>query len=117
MDGLRAAGVRATWTSVVSPFGDPWYPSRILPKDPNVPDDHCRRLVEEADVRGITVVSWWPMNHNKTALALHPDWAIQPLPDPERSGGRPDYPPAIYPCPTSPYPAACSTIWSLKLWR
>ena len=68
-----------------------------------MPDDHCRRLVEEAHARGITVVSWWPMNHNKTALALHPDWAIQPLPDPERSGGRPDYPPAIYPCPTSPY--------------
>jgi hypothetical protein len=103
MERLRAAGVRATWISVVSPFGEPWYPSRILPKVPHVPDDHCRRLVEEAHARDITAVSWWPMNHNKTALALHPGWAIHPLPDPERSGGRPDYPTSIFPCPTSPY--------------
>ena len=103
MARLRAAGVRATWIAVVSPFGEPWYPSRILPKLPQVPADHCRRLVEEAHARDITVVSWWPMNHNKTALELHPDWAIRPLLDPEHRGGRVDYPTAIFPCPTSPY--------------
>ena len=110
MERLQQAGVRATWISVVSPHGEPWYPSRILPMAPEAPADHCRRLVEEAHRRGITVVSWWPMNHNKAALALHPDWAISPLPDPERSGGRPDYPTAIYPCPTSPYRAMLNEL-------
>lgn len=67
--------------------GAPRYRSKILPAHRYVESDPIHRFLELAHEKGIICLSYYPLIFNKQLRAIHPEWLVKILDEPEIKHG------------------------------
>jgi len=102
VEGLKLSGVEAIWHSAVDPRARPLFPSRVFPDcHPEANFEAFRYLLDSVHDLGISVLSWYPLNHCDGVLITHPEWQMQ-FYDIEGTDQNPEWN-KHYVCINSPY--------------
>lgn len=84
---LAESGVKARWISVVDPWGNPVYPSKIIPSpyaDAEHREEILKKWIERIHSQGVAVMSWYPLIFSEAGWKAHPEWRqVSLLPWPE----------------------------------
>ncbi len=75
-------GIEAHWIGIVDPTGSPYGSSKFLPPREGFNKEDERRLKEQvkaAHKNGITVMTWFPGSHCRSAAKKHPEWRTRYL--------------------------------------
>lgn len=81
VEGLRIAGIEASWHSAVDPLGRALFPSKVYPNcHPQASLESFRYLIDSLHAIGRPALSWYPLNLCRGILDAHPDWVMKFIP-------------------------------------